>query len=55
MEIKLRGTAEGVLGKSVVSTTSPESLIANSPELNSIVDKLEISEDCIKGYTACDG
>ena len=55
MEIQLRGLPEGITGKSSVNLQSIDNLLPSLPELNEIKDKLVFDDNCVSGFSACDG
>lgn len=55
MQIKLRGIAEGIVGKSVVSASSVNQVLQQYPALTQVKSKLHFTSKCISGFAACDG
>ena len=55
MQIKLRGLAEGIVGKSVVNATSVNKVLEKYPDLLQVKSKLQITNNVISGFAACDG
>lgn len=52
---KLRGIAEGIIGKSEVMALNNGNLFNKYPQLKLIRKKLKISKGYVAGFSACDG
>lgn len=52
---KLRGLAEGLVGKSEVSAFGKKDLFKRFPELKSVRKKLFLKKGYVAGFSACDG
>ena len=52
---RLKGLAEGLVGKSTVQADSIESVFTRFPILQQVRHKLNSKGDTIIGYAACDG
>lgn len=55
IKFKLRGLAEGVVGRPEVSALSAKDLFKKFPELNNIKKKLTLKKGHVAGFAACDG
>lgn len=55
MSIKLRGLAEGLVGKSEVYAENFSDLLAQYPQLEAVKHKLSFKQNLITGFAACDG
>ena len=55
IEFRLRGLAEGLVGKPTVLATSVDAVFRSYPQLASVRGKLRIDGNTISGFAACDG
>lgn len=55
MIVRLRGLAEGIVGKSSMQARSVEDVFASVPALASVRSKLTVRGNVISGFAACDG
>lgn len=53
--IKLRGLAEGLIGKSTISAKNFNEALSKFPILNSVKEKLSFKKNTISGFSPCDG
>lgn len=52
---KLRGLAEGLVGKSEVSALNKKDLFKRFPVFKSVREKIFLKKGYVAGFSACDG